>query len=66
MQKQMIATQEGSMVHALWHGRPLCGFSDRVPRDWPAGHIWTGKDDVNNISCPGCKAEALKLRKGVG
>ncbi len=49
------------MVHALWHGFALCGFSGRVPYYWPEGHFWVGPDDTENITCASCKTEAKKL-----
>jgi hypothetical protein len=27
-------------VHRLEEGRPLCGFSDKLPQEWPPGHVW--------------------------
>jgi len=32
------------IIHALFHGRPLCGFSQELPRDWPAEHSWIAVD----------------------
>ena len=60
MQKQKIRAQQHAIVHALLHGQPLCGFTHNLPKDWPEGHVWTGKEDVQNITCPHCKAEATK------
>lgn len=32
-------------VHILKEGLPLCGFSRRIPRDWPKGHAWIEEPD---------------------
>lgn len=53
----------GKTVHALLHGQPLCKFSREMPREWPTGHVWTGVENLENINCPPCKAEAEKLAK---
>jgi hypothetical protein len=29
-------------VHLLRHGLPLCGFSTKVPGEWPPNHVWVG------------------------
>ena len=50
-------------IHALLHGRPLCGFSSDVPTNWPLGHLWTDSRDVKNITCPGCREAAEKLQR---
>jgi hypothetical protein len=43
------------VVHVLWKGQALCGFSKEAPKDWPSGHKWTRPSDVLNITCPECK-----------
>lgn len=30
-------------LHVLHEGLPLCGFTRKVPRDWPEGHVWVPK-----------------------
>jgi hypothetical protein len=52
------------MVHILRYGRPLCGFSDDIPRDWPDGHMFVsfgGSED--DVTCGGCKATSANLRE---
>jgi len=44
-------------VHILDAGVPLCGFSDKVPGEWPAGHKWVRRDEAG-ATCPRCRAEA--------
>lgn len=48
---------DASTVHILRHGLPLCGFTTRVPGDWPAGNTWVPVDD-ELVSCPGCMEAA--------
>ena len=40
-------------IHKLVGGLPLCGFSTKLPKDWPPGHTWSSKD--TDVTCPGCK-----------
>lgn len=35
-------------VHALWHGRALCGLP-RYPGDWPLGHTWWAANQWDRI-----------------
>lgn len=35
-------------IHILLHGYPMCGFDMRVPRDWPDGHAWIRREDLND------------------
>jgi hypothetical protein len=49
------------VVHALLSGKPLCGFSNEPPTNWPAGHLWTHVEDIYNITCRGCRNEAEGL-----
>jgi len=51
------------MVHALHAGLPLCMFSRDVPENWPDGHRWTYPGDIENITCPGCRQEAMRLKE---
>lgn len=54
------------VIHLLAHGRPLCGFTDELPRDWPKGHKWESYFDwvadkampVRGNHCTDCLAEA--------
>jgi hypothetical protein len=43
------------MLHVLIQGRALCGFSMRVPGEWPKGHMWIGLEEKNLATCPDCK-----------
>jgi hypothetical protein len=45
-------------VHILHHGLPLCGFSHELPRDWPPGHKWVGKDEAELATCALCQDRA--------
>lgn len=46
-----------TMVHILNHGKPLCGFSNKVPALWPDGNAW--------ISCfPKMNLDESKLEEG--
>ena len=42
-------------THGLVAGWPLCGFTSKVPRDWPSGHNWVPVSDLERITCPGCR-----------
>lgn len=48
-------------VHILRYGLPLCGFSGKMPVDWPEGHKWVGEDE-EGATCEDCK-RALKERR---
>jgi hypothetical protein len=50
-------------VHGLLHGYPLCGFSSKVPRDWPPGHVWVIFMDIDDITCGPCKKKAEEISK---
>lgn len=55
-------------VHVLLHGFALCEFTLRVPRDWPEGHVWIGKDQredpkAKEKACKGCYYMAKKLEE---
>lgn len=48
-------------VHVLLRGQPLCGFSEKLPMDWPAGHRWVRSlDELPRfwapLACAGCRA----------
>ncbi len=49
-------------VHALRFGKPLCGFTQRVPAAWPNAHLWTSAEDIENITCADC----LNLARSLG
>lgn len=52
------------IVHILYHGQPLCGFSSEVPAHWPSGHLWVCVEDKERATCPECKKElTAKLEK---
>jgi hypothetical protein len=34
-------------IHLLRAGKPLCGFSDAFPRDWPEGNTWQSCDKID-------------------
>jgi len=48
------------VVHLLWHGLPLCGFTLEMPCDWPDGHVWTTLR--SEVSCTGCARRAGEHR----
>jgi hypothetical protein len=60
-------TDKLPIIHALWHGFPLCGFSRDVPKNWPGGNCWIAARDAepSNITCEGCR-EKLKEMKYTG
>jgi len=48
------------VVHVLVAGRPKCGFTTDLPKDWPVGHIWVAPawlGDIGDpaVTCEGCK-----------
>jgi hypothetical protein len=48
-------TDRGVTVHYLVSGRPLCGFHNGVPRDWPEGHVWAYYGE--EVNCEACIRE---------
>ena len=50
------------VIHAMYSGYPLCGFSDELPRDWPAGHGFVSYSQIVKITCPECRTEAERLK----
>ena len=59
-------TVEKNTVHALKHGRALCGFGHNPgaddawppPRDWPPAHrwiAWCAQNASKHINCAECK-----------
>jgi uncharacterized protein (DUF3820 family) len=43
---------EGSIIHSLMTGQPLCQFSSLPPNHWPEGHLWSA--DKSTVNCSGC------------
>ena len=41
-------------VHVLHRGSPLCGFSRKVPGEWPPGHRWVRVEEAMDASCRAC------------
>lgn len=54
----MDKLREGLVVHALYRGLPLCGFTTNTPNKWPVGHMWVGKDETASLTCDACKRKA--------
>lgn len=57
----MDPNEHGTMiVHVLYAGQPMCGFTTKVPGNWPEGHKWIGRSDaasiMTNVNCTSCKA----------
>ncbi len=50
------------VIHAMYSGYPLCGFSDELPRDWPTGHGFVPYYEIMKITCPECRPEAERLK----
>jgi len=42
------------VIHILDAGLPLCGFTQDIPRDWPEGHRWIGRKEVDGYQSPPC------------
>ena len=45
-------------VHVLAAGYPLCRFTAEAAIDWPIGHCWLGRDEIEDpaeITCPVCR-----------
>lgn len=36
-------------IHILSGGFPLCGFSARIPGEWPPGNVWCRPEDVDHL-----------------
>lgn len=54
-------TSEPSRVHVLYHGLPLCRFSELVPGEWPEGHRWISITEHQFATCQTCIETAQKL-----
>jgi transcriptional regulator with XRE-family HTH domain len=50
-------------IHALYQGSPLCGFSDKFPKDWPRNNKWTSFKSEDEITCSICKERAKVLNQ---
>ena len=52
-------------VHILLAGRPLCGFSSELPKDWPNDHRFVSHGEYEgDATCSECKvASAERDRK---
>lgn len=51
-------------VHVLRHGWPLCMFTERLPCDWPWGHVWVSVLDVASAGaglCEECAREHERI-----
>lgn len=59
-QKKTVAA--GSVtVHLLHDGRSVCGFSKRLPRDWPDGHVWAAVPAASQVNCTRCLTLGFEL-----
>jgi hypothetical protein len=47
------------VVHVLYHGFPLCRFTEELPGDWPAGHVWAST--ALEANCEMCSRAAREL-----
>lgn len=62
MFEEFVRDQERITIHLLDGGFPLCGFTDRLPSEWPNNARWVGVDqfDPNYTGddvCLACLAE---------
>ena len=48
----------GPTVHVLYHGLPLCGFSNLTPVNWEKGNLWVGVADRDKATCSTCSTLA--------
>jgi hypothetical protein len=53
-------------VHVLHHGLALCGFSDKVPREWPDEQWWVGLADCSHATCTPCVEAIASLFRETG
>lgn len=52
------------VVHVLHHGRVLCGFSDKVPGEWPPGHRWISIiDEWAHLNCEECRKRVREFAR---
>lgn len=47
-------------VHILDRGLPLCGFSSKVPGEWPHLHVWARMETYYEANCGRCKLAFAK------
>ena len=66
LDKRQRGGEPGSLpekpVHILWHGLPMCGFSNALPCDWPKGHTWVHRG-VPWATCEDCLAAEKQREK---
>ena len=51
------------LVHVLVAGYAACRFTTDAPIDWPIGHCWLGRDEIEDpteITCPVCRKATLQ------
>lgn len=51
------------IMHALYKSSPLCGFSEKLAKNWPRNHDWFSYRDIDEITCASCKEKAKALIK---
>ena len=51
------------IVHVLHHGFPLCGFSLKIPREWPKQQAWVSITNLEDANCEDCKDRAAAIVK---
>ncbi|MEK7175493.1 MAG: hypothetical protein AAB693_01670 [Patescibacteria group bacterium] len=53
------------VIHVLHAGYAICGFSEKLPVDWPEGHKWVGFNDPGSFKnkdlCVRCLTEHQKI-----
>jgi hypothetical protein len=49
------------VVHVLFNGVALCGAG--APWVWPPEHRWAYLEDLEHVTCEGCKREAPRFQK---
>lgn len=50
------------VIHFLRAGLPLCGFTNKTPDLWPAGHVWAPESDDEAAKNPSMCAVCLARR----
>lgn len=62
-----LATATRLIIHGTMNEKPLCRFSNELPKNWPDGHERVDARWVDSITCPKCKTEAeIMLANKVG
>lgn len=51
------------VFHGLLGEHALCGFSPHIPALWPNDHTSVRYDQIDNITCPECRAVAEKMQE---